>query len=141
MDFLFRQGGFNATPRAPDKDMKISLYDHTSGNNFAGINDNFTGMFETKDFATGIDDLEKPEFIVYPKVFTGHINISNAYELEKIKITTLHGQTLEIIKNPPGYISLGHLNLAPGIYLVQLFGRDGERVGKVEIVKNGYYGF
>lgn len=108
----------------------------TSGNSFAGINDNSTWVFETKNFATDAEDIKQVEFKVYPNNFPGTVNISNAEKLSKIELTTLHGQLLETFPNPSFQIYLNGNGIANEWYLLKLYDKNGKFIySATKIVK------
>lgn len=106
----------------------------TSGNAFAGMSDE-SWWFKTKDFATGIDDVEKADFKIYPTPFVDHINISNTQELGRVEIVNALGQMVDHIDSPQEYVSLSHLNLKAGIHFVRLFDRDGKLLKNEKMMK------
>ncbi len=106
-----------------------------SGNNFAGINDNSTWVFETKDFATGIDDVENQKFEikVYPNPFTDYINIDQIENFDQVRVSTISGQEIKIVEN--SYDQRIDLpGLTAGFYLVTGI-KDGKPVVTKKIIK------
>ena len=102
------------------------------GNNFAGILDNSTWSFTTKDFATSTDELEFESIKLYPNPFSDKLNIENAHKLTRVIISNIAGQRVIDIEYPESVINTP--NLVSGVYVVTMFTEDG--IAKTErIVK------
>ncbi len=103
-----------------------------AGNNFAGISDNSTWTFETKDFATGVNDIENGKlFNIRVNHSSQKIEMDNIDQVKVARIYNMNGQLVKMENDPRGPIDIN--DLKTGIYIVQVFDRQGRR----EAVKVG----
>ena len=102
------------------------------GNIFAGILDNTTWSFTTKNFTTDIDEPVFESIKLYPNPFSDKLNIENAHKLTRVIISNIAGQRVIDIEYPESVINTP--NLVSGVYVVTMFTEDG--IAKTErIVK------
>ena len=93
-----------------------------AGNNYAGISNMNEWKFETKNFATGIENLANT-FKVYPNPFNDHITIDNNDKLTRVVVVNIAGQRVIDIEYPNREIRTA--NLVSGVYVISLYTEDG----------------
>lgn len=74
-----------------------------------------------------VDGFQLSSVKIYPNPFSGYISISDTDKVERVVFTNLIGQVVKDIK-PNGNETITTTDLPRGIYLVRIFGKNGEQL-------------
>ncbi len=79
---------------------------------------------------TNVTDYEFAGISIYPNPFNDQIHVSNADNITNIVLLNSFGQKIREITPPSGDVSITASQLSPGIYFVQIYFNNGQKIVK-----------